>query len=155
MDKIEKKIYERLLELEDEGKIGCEISYRGGNYGLTPKEALELVQELLPKTPALILDNMEYFEARLPRRFGAYCNYLGGGIRAAIGKSDFDDELWEEYPKVAQLLDKLAEVCAIRYEELENECGLNDGCYPDGDTNWDALATAKVRRTGITSYSGL
>jgi len=79
---------------------------------------------------------------------GAYCNYLGGGIRGAVTGSGYSSSL----PKAKQALVKaFQDACVTVYINLENGTGLNDPEYPDGDTNWEAQGTAASRKAGIVS----
>ena len=87
-------------------------------------------------------------EGDLPSKFGAGCNYMGGGIRGSIFGSTFNKDV---PTKAAMLLCALAEACVRVYESVENESQLNNEEYSDGDTNWDAIATKSVRKTGVIS----
>ena len=130
------KVYAALLELEDSNN-NCpdyEIGGRGGHYGLSAEQALELIG-----APADL-------ESYLPGHFGAYCNYLGGGLRGAIALSNFDGKIPAKW---AAKLKQLGEACARRYEELEGS--MNDEIDEDGDPNWDAIGTNKSRRAGVVS----
>jgi hypothetical protein len=79
---------------------------------------------------------------------GAYVNYLGGGLRGSIQTSSYSTEI---VGKKKELLDLLLEACVRVYENLEDESGLNDEEYENGDTNWDALGTKMSRKAGISS----
>lgn len=115
------------------GNVEYNISYRGGSISFDAD------------------DVANYFDIsvhELPGKVGAYCNYLGGGIRGSICTSPVykveDDNKRE---KIAEL----AEACKRVYNNIENDGRLNDTEYPDGDVNWDAVATKNVRNAGITS----
>lgn len=84
----------------------------------------------------------------LPSKFGAYTNYLGGGMRGAITTSTFNTSITG---RKAQLLTALAEACKRAYQNAEDEAGMNDEEDEDGETNWDAKATNAARRAGIVS----
>jgi hypothetical protein len=86
------------------GKVYCDISYRGGGIGF--------FQE----------DIARYFEIaneHLPGKFGAYCNYLGGGLRGSINTSGFSDRVWEISKKTARLLEELQNACVRIYENID------------------------------------
>lgn len=131
-----KEVRKLLLEAEANGNILWDIGYRGGTYGLRVDDALEL----------LGIDE-DYFDL-LPGNVGAYCNYLGGGLRGSICRSDYSDKL---PTKIARKIDLLTEACVERYEEIENGGGLNDEEYPDGSTNWEAEGTNRCRVAGVES----
>lgn len=115
------------------GTVDYEFGYRGGNLGFHGSDVAE---------------SFKIDSNYLPRMYGAYCNYLGGGIRGAISPSGFSDSV----PEVkAKRLRALADACIRVYNNLEDESGLNDTEDEDGDTNWDALATKGARRSGIVS----
>lgn len=115
------------------GNVYSEISHRGGGIGFYSSDV------------AIRFDVDEY---NLPGKFGAGCNYLGGGIRGSIFPSTFSDRITG--PK-AEALNELAKACVRVYENIENESGLNDDEYEDGDTNWEAKATKSCREAKITS----
>ena len=115
------------------GSLKYDISYRGGHLGFSNSDVASAI-------------GISY--ADLPNYFGAYCNYLGGGIRGAICTSDFNGNI---SGRKRQLLVEIAEACKRVYENIENEAGLNDDYNDDGDTNWNAKATNAVRNAGITS----
>ena len=115
------------------GKVEYEISHRGGSLGFRAKDL------------AKALDIEEYY---LPNRFGAACNYLGGGVRGFIFPSNYADEITSK--KKRALLNAIAEACVRVYERLENESGLNDE-GDDDNPGWEARATREARRQGIRS----
>jgi len=131
-----KEVRELLLEAEENGNASWDIGYRGGTYGMSAEKALEL----------LGID--EDCSHLLTRKVGAHCNYLGGGLRGSICRSDYSDKLPS---KIARKIDMLIEACAKRYEEIENGGGLNEEEYPDGDTNWEAQGTNRCRNAGVVS----
>lgn len=113
------------------GPVDCDISYRGGGlgfYGSNVARALKINDSFLP------------------RKFGAGCNYLGGGVRGSIFPSGFNSCLTG---RKRQLLEAIADACVRVYENLENESGMNDDS--DDDPNWDARATKGSREAGIIS----
>lgn len=135
----------RLLEDTSNPKIKIEISHRGGHYGISADHALELI--------GATDKQRELYAERLPNNIGAYCNYLGGGLRGAIGTSaDIAEMTTRGIPKtLAKKMVQLMDACATRYEELENETGLNSETDEDGATNWEACGTNANRRAGILS----
>lgn len=126
------KTYEDLESLEV-GKVYCDISHRGGGIGFYSGDVAKWV---------------DVSEGYLPNKFGAGCNYLGGGIRGSIFASDFSTEITG---KKAKILRKLALACVRVYENIENENGLNDEKYPDEDINWEAKGTKNARDNGVIS----
>jgi hypothetical protein len=114
------------------GEVYVNVSHRGGGVGFYGRDV------------ACAFEIDEYY---LPEKFGAGCNYLGGGIRGSIFPSDYSDKI---EPRKRKMLDALADSCVKVYESIENEIGLNtEDC--DGEINWEARATCKVRQSGITS----
>jgi hypothetical protein len=122
-----------LEDLQEIGRVLVDIGHRGGKVGLSS----DIVSEELDIPSHL-----------LPRMIGAYVNYLGGGLRGSIQTSSYSSEI---VGKKKELLDLLLEACVRVYENLEDESGLNDEEYEDGETNWDALATKMSRQAGISS----
>jgi hypothetical protein len=122
-----------LEDLQEIGRILVDIGHRGGKVGLSS----DIVSEEL-NIPSHLL----------PRMIGAYVNYLGGGLRGSIQTSSYSSEI---VGKKKELLDLLLEACVRVYEDIENESGLNDEEYEDGETNWDALGTKMSRQAGISS----
>lgn len=120
------------LEALKIGNVIYDLSFRGGYLGFHGWEVAEHFK----------LD-MFY----LPRKFGAYCNYLGGGVRGAVSPSDFG----AVPKKKSDLLKALGEACVRVYINLENEDSMNDEVDSEGETNWDAIATNKARESGIRS----
>ena len=129
-----------VLDLENEGKVEYDIGGRGGTYGIPSHVLLD----------AMGLD-VDYYDCYLPRKIGAYVNYLGGGIRGSILGSTYSENLPR---KIALDLERIIDACKQRYEELENETGLNTE-ESDGEINWEAEATKQARKNGIASYPGL
>ena len=78
----------------------------------------------------------------LPRKFGVYYNYLGGGVCGALQLSTFGDEVGV---RKAKLLTELTKACKRVCEYLEGD--END----EGEVNWDAVATKAARKAGIVS----
>jgi hypothetical protein len=115
-----------------DGFDDAEISYRGGSLGFYRKRVTEWLD--IPE---------EY----LPKKVGAYCNYLGGGIRGAICVSDYSPKITG---KKREILDELLEAIRRCYLYYENEMGLNDE-EVDGEINWETEATKQARAQGITS----
>ena len=125
---------------EEEGKIHYNIGHRGGGIGINSRW-------LAFEIGGFVNEDYDpyYLEARLPRYFGAGCNYLGGGVRGAIFPSDFDDAIWEEYPKIARLLEEIANLAVKKYEEAEGSLNLEE--YDE----WGVEATKRARQLGIKS----
>lgn len=125
-----------LQDLEDLGigNVHCEISYRGGILGFSGSD---------------VADHLNIPENYLPAKFGAYCNYLGGGIRGAIQTSGFYDKDIDK--KDAEYLTELADACKRVYLNIENENALNDEEDENGSVNWDAVATNATRKANIKS----
>jgi hypothetical protein len=86
-------------------------------------------------------------ESDLPRKYGVFCNYLGGGVRGSVSAGGYNKKVSAE---AAAVLDELAAACKRAYESAEDEIGLNSD-YEDGDTNWDAAATKAARNAGTIS----
>jgi len=129
-------------ELLEENRIQYDISHRGGTYGA---DAGYVVKALFP---TLEQEKIDEIVNMLPRKVGVHCNYLGGGLRGALVRSDYDKAMPAKY---AKRIDSFTRECKARYLAIENGEGLNDETYPDGDTNWEAMGTNKVRRAGVVS----
>lgn len=136
------KVSEIVRELERENSIDYEISHRGGKYGA---RAGVVVAALFPTISG---EDAAWIENLLPNNIGAYCNYLGGGLRGAIVRSDYSKELPAKY---ARRIDSFTRECRARYLEIENDANLNNEEYPDGETNWDAIGSNRSRLAGIKS----
>lgn len=121
------------LEALGIGRVYCDISHRGGGVGFYSSDVARV---------------FEVSEGDLPGKFGAGCNYMGGGLRGSIFASDFSDRITG---RKARLLEELGQACVRVYENIENGEGLNEEEYPDGDTNWEAIGTKEVRKQGIES----
>lgn len=110
------KTYEDLENLGI-GRIYCDISHRGGGIGFYSDDVRNYFDNF-----GLYIDSVD-----LPNKFGAYCNYLGGGIRGSICVSGFNDKLWQKGTKrIARLLEELQEACRRVYENIDNEEIEND-----------------------------
>ena len=121
------------LEALKIGLLFYDIGCRGGNVGYSG---------------ATIAEHFNIGERLLPSKFGAYTNYLGGGIRGAITTSSFDTRITG---RKLSLLTALAEACKRAYQNAEDEAGMNDEQDDDGEINWDAKATNAARRAGTVS----
>jgi len=110
-----------------------EISYRGGVLGFYASSIAELVG----------VD-----EDLLPTKFGAFCNYLGGGLRGSICPSTFSSEIPKQK---ANLLNEIAQAVVRCYNFLEKDNDLQEEEDLDGEINWDNLGTNKIRQSGIVS----
>ncbi len=133
---------EIVLKMQEENSIDCDISYRGGTYGA----AADKVVATLFST--LIAYRQYEIVQMLPNKVGVHCNYLGGGLRGTINRSDYDKKMPAKY---AKRLDAFTRECKKRYLEIENCTGLNEEEYPDGDTNWEAMGTNRSRAAGVKS----
>lgn len=134
-----------ILQLEEAGKALIDLGHRGGHYGF---KSGVVVGALFPE---LDYDEAEELDGNLPNKIGAFCNYLGGGIRGAVcgSASQSDLEAHGVKPEHAEKLAEFIELCKDRYIELEGD--LNAEEYEDGDTNWDAIATNSARKAGVVS----
>ncbi len=115
------------------GNVFCDISHRGGNVGFASLDVAKYIN---------VANHL------LSRKVGAYCNYLGGGMRGSIVGSSYSGEIKSNKREV---LDALIDACKRVYKSIEDECHLNDEEYEDGDTNWDAIATKESRKSGVVS----
>lgn len=131
-----------VLNLESENRIEYDISHRGGTYGAASGDVVAALFPTLSDRTALMIDNW------LPNKVGVHCNYLGGGLRGSINRSDFSKDMPAKY---AKRIDSFTRECKNRYLAIENGEGLNDEEYPDGDTNWDAIGTNRSRAAGVKS----
>jgi len=113
------------------GKAIYEIGGRGGKFGFSG---------------SAIAENLNISESDLPRNYGVYCNYLGGGIRGALIESGYNKEI---APRKARLLDELAKLCIKMYVYIESDAGLNDAYDEEGEPNWENQATMKARQAGV------
>jgi len=128
--------YEDLESLAGLGEIACEISHRGGGLGFYGDNVASW-------------DALENVHADdLPNKFGAGCNYLGGGLRGAIFESGFSKDI---EGSDREILEALQAACVRVYEDVENEGRLNDETYEDGETNWEAAGTKSCRAGGVVS----
>lgn len=85
------------------GRVYCDISYRGGGVGFYAEDVARA---------------FDVYDYQLPGKFGAYCNYLGGGLRGSINASDFSKEI---IGKKRRLLEELAEACVRVYDNIDRE----------------------------------
>ena len=115
------------------GRVYYDLSYRGGTIGISG---------------AQVADVFGVKVSDLPRNFGAHCNYLGGGLRGSIVGSGFNKNVTKVQ---AAKLTALSEACIRVYEWLENQAHLNDEEDGDGNTNWEALGTARCWEAGVVS----
>ena len=115
------------------GAVSYDIGGRGGTLGFRSAAVAERV-----KVP------VQY----MPSMFGAYCNYLGGGIRGAMQHTDFDKLI---VGRKRLLLEALGEACIRVYLNLEAEDGLIEENDDDGEINWDNVATNVARANGTKS----
>lgn len=115
------------------GRVVVEVSHRGGGLGFMGSD----VAAAFGVDPSL-----------LSHKYGAGCNYLGGGLRGSIVPSGHSREI-TGLPAV--LLDELAQACVRAYQSVEDEMGLNAETDEAGETNWDAVGTATSRQARIQS----
>jgi hypothetical protein len=121
------------LEALKIGNIDYDLSYRGGYLGFRS---------------SAVAEHFKCDDYLLPNKFGAYCNYLGGGIRGSVVPSNFG-----KLPKrKTELLKALGEACVRVYINLENENNMNNE-YDEysGEPNWEAMGTNRARLKGIVS----
>ena len=136
------KMRKIFIELEENNSLIYDISYRGGKLGISSRDFVEL---FFPNKSENYKEKIINF---MPLNLGSYCNYLGGGLRGAIGTSDYDVKM----PKiVADKIDSFTLACKERYEEIENESSLNEEEDINGETNWEAVGTNKSRKAGVIS----
>lgn len=115
------------------GMLSWDISSRGGYVGFFGSDVAKFLS----------------LEATLlPHKVGAYCNYLGGGVRGSIVASEFSRFIPEDK---AEVLYEISDACIRAYKNAEGESGMNDDIDEDGDTNWEALGTQAARDAGIES----
>jgi hypothetical protein len=119
------------------GELDIEISHRGGHLGYLGQD---------------VAQSLGINWGLLPRKVGAYVNYLGGGLRGSVCTGGYSEKITG---KKKELLDELLAACARAYMNAENDCGLNDDKYPDGETNWEAQGTKAMRAAGVKTYPGL
>ena len=131
-----KKVLESLTTLTELSAI-ADVSYqigdRGGILGI-PREAVATLLDIEPHL--------------LPKSVGVYVNYLGGGLRGGICKSQYSSEITGEKK---ELLDLLIDVCQSAYIDAENELCLNEDYDDDGEMDWNSIGTKAVRTAGILS----
>ena len=125
-----KQMRQKLIELEEEGKVIYDIGHRGGKYGLLAKDVFEILN----------FPEKDRIESNFPEKIGVYCNYLGGGLRGAIVGGGYNENVRDTISKRIELF---YQACEKRYEELEN-----DGIEPD---EWNDEGTRRCRRSGIIS----
>jgi hypothetical protein len=126
-----------VLHIENEGmSLRYDIGGRGGHVGVSREDFISWLG---------LEDEIAWC---LPGKIGAYCNYLGGGLRGGIGTSTYSDKLPED---IAKLVDAFTDVCRNAYLCAEDEMNMNDEYDEDGDTNWEAVETNAARAAGITS----
>lgn len=119
------------LENLNIGRLSYDIGHRGGSlffYGSDVADAFGIP------------------EWQLTGKVGAYVNYLGGGLRGSVCTSDYAKV---EGKRKERLVEELLLACKRAYLDAENETGLNEEEYEDGDANWDAIGTARVREAGV------
>lgn len=121
------------LEALNLGRVICDISHRGGGLGFWSDDVAKHFKVLVD---------------HLPNKYGAGCNYLGGGIRGSIFVSGFSEAITG---RKAQLLKELGLACVRVYKAIEDEQNLNDELSEDDQINWEAMGTNAARKAGIKS----
>lgn len=135
------KVENVFCQLVAGGEADYEISHRGGHYGF---DSGYLVDALFPNVSDSV---REKILSGMPRKYGVYCNYLGGGIRGAVSSSGFASDL----PKYVQkALSEIADHCKSSYHVIESEMGLIDE-GTDDEPNWDNIASNASRAAGVKS----
>lgn len=113
--------------------LEIDISHRGGGLGFRDSD----------------IENLTGIDAEnLPGKFGAYCNYLGGGLRGSINGSGYNKSIAEID---AELLEAIQAACISTYNWIEAEAGLQEEEDEAGEVNWENVGTAASRRAGIVS----
>jgi hypothetical protein len=84
----------------------------------------------------------------LPGNAGAYCNYLGGGLRGSIQLSTYSSKITGR-KKI--ILNALLNACKRVYINIETASGLTSETDDDGQTNWENTGTNACRAAGINS----
>jgi hypothetical protein len=93
-----------------------DISHRGGKLGVY---ATDFINKFLKKTEV----------HDLPTKIGAYCNYLGGGMRGSILTSDYDRM---ENKADEKIVEAFLEACVRAYNDAESEEGVPDDAINTG-----------------------
>jgi hypothetical protein len=125
-----------------EGRISYDISYRGGTCGVDSETLCKVLFSDKGYEKAIDIS------AELPGKTGVYCNYLGGGLRGSLLSSPFD-RVSLKYAR--ERIEGFIQACRDFYDLCEMENGLQDEEYPDGETNWDNMATNAARAAGVVS----
>lgn len=139
-------------QLSQIGLVGLDydVSYRGGYVGF--------IASAISKQFNIDIN-------LLPKKIGAYCNYLGGGVRGTIAGSDYNERITGRKRIV---LDAIIEACKRAYLNLENGYGMNvkfergfnaefedafEGEFENEETemNWEEYATKEARKQMIVS----
>ena len=131
-----KKVLESLTTLTELSAI-ANVSYQIGERGGFLRIPGKTVAALLDIEPHL-----------LPNNVGVYVNYLGGGLRGGICKSQYSSEITGEKK---DLLDLLIDACQSAYIDAENELCLNEDYDDDGEMDWNSIGTKTARIAGIIS----
>jgi len=117
------------------GPVHWAVTHRGGHVGFSCDD---------------IAKHLVVLADFLPPNYGAFCNYLGGGVRGVIMESGYSSNM-EMFPKKIKWLNELSAACVRVYKSIENEIGLNELEDENGEINWDAMATKAARNSGQKS----
>lgn len=122
------------LESLNIGRVLCEVGHRGGGIGFYGSD---------------VASAFNVSEDAFGHKFGAACNYLGGGMRGSV----FFGGYGKQYvPKSKQKhIDELGAALVRVYLWIENENNMNDEVDESGEINWDAKASNMSRLNGIRS----
>jgi TRAP-type uncharacterized transport system substrate-binding protein len=112
------------------GPVQAEIGHRGGGLGFYARHVAE----------AIGVDPED-----MPRMYGAYCNYLGGGVRGAVLPSGFNTA--NITGRKAGLMEELANACVRVY--LHTESLMHDD--QEDREDWNEIATEAARKANIKS----
>jgi len=135
-------VQEIVQNLENENRIQYEISHRGGTYGAKAGDVVSALFPTLSDDKAAEIANL------IPNKTGVYVNYLGGGLRGSICRSDYAKSLPAKY---AKRIDAFTRECKNRYLAIENgEAGIRvnlvnpDGVF-EGSGLWRAIRAERAK----------
>src|SRR3989338_1387574 len=125
-----------VLNMEAENNIKYDIGHRGGTYGAATSDVIAIL------FPTLSDDKIDELANLLPNMVGVHCNYLGGGLRGSLVRSDYSERMPAKY---AKRINAFTRECKARYLAIEDSAGLNEEEDADGNTNWDAYGSNRIR----------